>query len=318
MSKVATGPGQTSSPDNASNVVRELRRSPRFSSASQGSNEERAPRRSPRFTNTSSAASQHSQPTPSERQRRNQTQPHEPVQRTGSPSTSVAQAQSTSDSTHGQQRPTLIHRTYAVPHRTYRSESMASLSTIVSTSSKGLPTIAEILAEIRAAADARRRTEDEERGRVALEQMVRLVKDNGTCGICGDYMRNPFLTECGHAYCSGCLRGWFETQLRDNLSPYAAHNHHSLHHRGMACQRIPTSIAQLDALKNALQEHGCRIRSIFRYSCPDCRATSSKIPVRDYALQELLEGARHALGRLLEVNVAPQSSVTPFQGLFLS
>jgi hypothetical protein len=132
---------------------------------------ERAPRRSPRFTNASSAASQHSQPTPSERQRRNQTQPHEPVQRTGSPSTSVAQAQSTSDSTHGQQRPTLIHRTYAVPHRTYRSESMASLSTIVSTSSKGLPTIAEILAEIRATADARRRTEDEERGRVALEQV---------------------------------------------------------------------------------------------------------------------------------------------------
>ncbi|KAJ3514086.1 hypothetical protein NMY22_g14850 [Coprinellus aureogranulatus] len=133
-------------------------------------------------------------------------------------------------------------------------------------------------------------------------------------------MKTPYVTQCGHACCAGCLRGWFESKLEENLRPYQAVNHFPLRHSPSACRQIPQSFAQLDALKNVLQEHGCFIRPIFRYKCPICREMCTKAPTRDYALQEVLNEARVALGGLLDVELADDVMTwpkPPFAGLFL-
>lgn len=168
--------------------------------------------------------------------------------------------------------------------------------------------------------------------------MARIVKDAGTCGICKDYMRTPYMyvpqslsakrlrnqlsysTSCGHACCPGCLRGWFENKLQANLEPYLTVNHYSLRHPPTACQMIPSSFVQLDQLKTALQEHGCFLRPIFRYPCPMCRTPCARAPTQDFALQEVLNEARVALGPLLDVSLAEEPRMyptPPFSGLFL-
>ncbi|KAJ3522949.1 hypothetical protein NMY22_g11664 [Coprinellus aureogranulatus] len=157
----------------------------------------------------------------------------------------------------------------------------------------------------------------------ALKELAKVFADNGTCGICLAFMTDPYVTiECGHAYCLGCLRVWFDNQLERRLAPYAGVEHRFLRHSVVVCQRVPKSHAERIALRAAMEEHRYDWLNLFKYTCPECRKTVKAPPVRDYRLQGVLNGAVPVLGDLLQERLAtniytPRDPSKPFEGLFI-
>ncbi|KAJ2912100.1 hypothetical protein MD484_g8305, partial [Candolleomyces efflorescens] len=130
-------------------------------------------------------------------------------------------------------------------------------------------------------------------------------------------MEVPYMIECGHAFCSGCLRTWFETSLSQKLKDYSDSDHQHMNHRDTECNIIPKSFLEYLHLIQALDEHNVHPRRVFRYSCPTCRYVTGQEPALGYALRDILKGARKILSDRLKVEVAKSSSVEgPFEGLF--
>ncbi|KAG2744066.1 hypothetical protein P692DRAFT_20132702 [Suillus brevipes Sb2] len=46
-----------------------------------------------------------------------------------------------------------------------------------------------------------------------------------SCDICAHLMHSPYLlSECGHCYCEGCLKGWFDETLTKHIRAHATYD----------------------------------------------------------------------------------------------
>ncbi|KAJ2936882.1 hypothetical protein H1R20_g217, partial [Candolleomyces eurysporus] len=189
----------------------------------------------------------------------------------------------------------------------------SSVSSLASSPSDYLPEPAEFLRSL----TEERLTRKLDASEKVLREVAELVGDCGLCGICAGFMEEPYFIECGHAFCSGCLRTWFEESLSRTLKTYSDLDHQYLNHRDTECKIIPKSFVQYLRLVEALDEHNALPRQVFRYSCPTCRCFTGQEPALGYVLRDILKGARKILGERLKVEVAKSSpNEAPFEGLF--
>lgn len=69
-------------------------------------------------------------------------------------------------------------------------------------------------------------------------QLIRDLSDSLECPICHEYMFVPMITPCGHTYCYGCLKNWFNSNRASDLS----------------CPHCRTSISTTPALNTFVQQ----------------------------------------------------------------
>ncbi|KAJ2911996.1 hypothetical protein MD484_g8420, partial [Candolleomyces efflorescens] len=131
-----------------------------------------------------------------------------------------------------------------------------SVISISSTESEALPTAAEAL-NLKAAVPSNSSTR-------TLDEIRRCLVEAGTCGICGLFMRKPYITQCGHSWCSGCLRQYFRTKLAGRIHRYASLDHTGIryNHGVSECTTVPEDSIEQQLLINALRQHHCNLRHL--------------------------------------------------------
>lgn len=123
-------------------------------------------------------------------------------------------------------------------------------------------------------------------------------------------------TECGHTFCSACLRTWFETGLSARIRAYGTLDHGNYSHHEGECSTVPKTDLQLKVLVKAMREHGRYIPWLFRYSCPHCRARVVRKPILDYAFSQMLDSLWDSFKDRVHVELTMNSIPSPFSGLF--
>ncbi|KAH6902219.1 hypothetical protein BKA70DRAFT_1435376 [Coprinopsis sp. MPI-PUGE-AT-0042] len=161
-----------------------------------------------------------------------------------------------------------------------------------------------------------------------IDQILATVLDASSCAICLDVVAHPFSIACGHSYCAPCLREYIAVELRVKKLPaiqedrIVGHKHHP-----SACSTVPSTLAQLLSLEEAIEDHGFNAAETLAYPCPECKQAFHTAPHRNEALGRLLSGVFKlhkdriaATGRSIASNLLPANvfSDEPFLGLFHS
>ncbi|KAH6902204.1 hypothetical protein BKA70DRAFT_1229245 [Coprinopsis sp. MPI-PUGE-AT-0042] len=161
-----------------------------------------------------------------------------------------------------------------------------------------------------------------------IDQILATVLDASSCAICLDVVAHPFSIACGHSYCAPCLREYIAVELRVKKLPaiqedrIVGHKHHP-----SACSTVPSTLAQLLSLEEAIEDHGFNAAETLAYPCPECKQAFHTAPHRNEALGRLLSGVFKlhkdriaATGRSIASNPLPANvfSDEPFLGLFHS
>ncbi|KDR75361.1 hypothetical protein GALMADRAFT_140872 [Galerina marginata CBS 339.88] len=91
-----------------------------------------------------------------------------------------------------------------------------------------------------------------------VETDLSILNEMLSCPICKERLKRPMiLTECGHAFCRNCILGWL--------------NHCFQTRRG----GFPDPRSNITTLR------------IARFTCPTCRISIARKPVKDYTLDNL-------------------------------
>ncbi|KAG2749961.1 hypothetical protein P692DRAFT_20832476 [Suillus brevipes Sb2] len=121
-----------------------------------------------------------------------------------------------------------------------------------------------------------------------------------SCDICAHLMHSPYLlSDCGHCYCEGCLKGWFDETLTKRIRTHPTYDEN----RTLVppnCPQVLQSIGpyltypiqtQLQAVCNASR------RQQPEYTCPGCRQEITKKPVLNFVVRGMVSLVGSALGQ---------------------
>jgi hypothetical protein len=143
-----------------------------------------------------------------------------------------------------------------------------------------------------------------------------------SCDICAHLMYSPYLlTDCGHCYCEGCLKGWFDETLTKHIRAHPTYNMN----RNPVPRNLPQVLhtispyvsypiqAQLQAMYHASRQQQPE------YTCPGCRKEVTGKPVVNFVVKDMVSVAGSVLGqpntRRESSNIRGQQA-GPFDGFF--
>ncbi|KAG2153645.1 uncharacterized protein EDB93DRAFT_1336187 [Suillus bovinus] len=143
-----------------------------------------------------------------------------------------------------------------------------------------------------------------------------------SCDICAHLMYSPYLLfDCGHSYCEGCLKGWFDEILTKHIRAHPAYN---VNRRAMP-RNLPQVLRtigpyvsypvqmQLQAMYDASQQQP-------EYTCPGCRKEVTGKPVVNFAVKDMVSIVGNVLGqpdtRRESSDIARRQHAGPFDGFF--
>ncbi|TFK17833.1 hypothetical protein FA15DRAFT_661159 [Coprinopsis marcescibilis] len=140
--------------------------------------------------------------------------------------------------------------------------------------------------------------------------------------VCEEYMENPFVTECGHAFCSYCLREWFASKLAPHLDRLTAPSTTHAHHSPETCRTLPNTPQAAKKFRNALRSHGLRLQTLFQYPCPACCQAIQAPPALDFMSSSLFQSLwpivrTNREDLVLAQNVPHGTQAGPFTDMFL-
>ncbi|KAG1765686.1 hypothetical protein EDD22DRAFT_397819 [Suillus occidentalis] len=121
-----------------------------------------------------------------------------------------------------------------------------------------------------------------------------------SCDICAHLMHSPYLlSDCGHCYCEGCLKGWFDETLTKHIRAHPTYDVN----RKLVPPNFPQVLqsigphlshpiqTQLQAVCNASR------RQQPEYTCPGCRQEITKKPVVNFVVRDMVSLVGSALGQ---------------------
>ncbi|KAG2343000.1 hypothetical protein BDR05DRAFT_963372 [Suillus weaverae] len=148
------------------------------------------------------------------------------------------------------------------------------------------------------------------------------LDDMLSCDICAQLMYSPYLLlDCGHSYCEGCLKGWFDETLTKHIRAHPAYDMH----RKPVPRNFPQILdtispyvsrpiqMQLQALYNNSRQQQPE------YTCPGCRKEVTGKPVVNFAVKDMVSIVGRVLGRpdtRREPSNIRGQQAGPFDGFF--
>ncbi|KAG1765811.1 hypothetical protein EDD22DRAFT_845251 [Suillus occidentalis] len=140
-----------------------------------------------------------------------------------------------------------------------------------------------------------------------------------SCDICAHLMHSPYLLpDCGHCYCEGCLKGWFDETLTKHIR---AHPTYDVNRKlvppnfPQVLQSIGLHLSypiqiQLQAVWNASR------RQQPEYTCPGCRQEITKKPVVNFVVRDMVSLVGSALGQPDTHRGSSGQRAAPFDAFF--
>lgn len=103
---------------------------------------------------------------------------------------------------------------------------------------------------------------------------------------------------CGHTFCSGCLVGWFSTQISQHLTRYPGYNPNPPMPRAYReiLEHPLLNPDQRNAVRRGLQVLHSSVVVHPAYTCPTCRTVIKTKPVESYALRNVVHSLAEAQG----------------------
>ncbi|KIK40348.1 hypothetical protein CY34DRAFT_807282 [Suillus luteus UH-Slu-Lm8-n1] len=121
-----------------------------------------------------------------------------------------------------------------------------------------------------------------------------------SCDICAHLMHSPYLlSDCGHCYCEGCLKGWFDETLTKHTRAHPTYDVN----RKLVPPNFPQVLqsinprlsypiqTQLQAVCNASR------RQQPEYTCPGCRQEITRKPVLNFVVRDMVSLVGSAFGQ---------------------
>ncbi|KIK39002.1 hypothetical protein CY34DRAFT_808757 [Suillus luteus UH-Slu-Lm8-n1] len=140
-----------------------------------------------------------------------------------------------------------------------------------------------------------------------------------SCDICAHLMHSPYLlSDCGHCYCEGCLRGWFDETLTKHIRAHPTYDVN----RKLVPPNVPQILQsigpplpypiqmQLQAACNASRQQQPE------YTCPGCRQEIAKKPVVNFVVRDMVSLVGRALGQPDTRKESSGQRAGPFDAFF--
>ncbi|KAJ8596345.1 hypothetical protein M405DRAFT_877613, partial [Rhizopogon salebrosus TDB-379] len=112
------------------------------------------------------------------------------------------------------------------------------------------------------------------RGALGLSIDATKLEDTLSCDVCANMMYSPYtLLDCGHCYCEGCLKGWFDETLAKHMRTHPMYDVN----RDPMPQNFPQLLQTLHPYISF--PHRTQLLEIYNnskqqqpeYTCPGCR-----------------------------------------------
>ncbi|KAG1775569.1 hypothetical protein EV702DRAFT_1046902 [Suillus placidus] len=125
------------------------------------------------------------------------------------------------------------------------------------------------------------------------------LDDMLSCDICAHLMYSPYLlSDCGHCYCEGCLKGWFDETLTKHIRAHPEYN--------MNRKPVPRDFPEILNTIGRYVSHPIRmqLQAMYNnrqqqpeYTCPGCRKEVTGKPVVNFSVKDMVSVVGNVLGR---------------------
>lgn len=118
-----------------------------------------------------------------------------------------------------------------------------------------------------------------------------MLGDRLSCDICAHLMYSPYvLLDCGHSYCEGCLKRWFNEIFTRHVRAYPTYN---VNRKPLPRDFPQTLHAISPYVPYQLQLQLLTVYNASRqqqpvYSCPGCRTEVTRKPVVNFAVKDMV------------------------------